>query len=302
MFCVFGDHLHGHQRASGSMGAMKNDDPRQILQSFGLRPRRRFGQNFLVNKGILDKIVDLLDAGPDDFVLEVGPGLGHLTERLAARSGRVVAIDADENMVRVCRSRLAGAANVEVRLGDAVTVDYADLLADLYRPIYVAGNLPFYCAADLAVALLEKLPFARMVLMFQQEVARRIRAGPGGKAYGALSVACQLRARCLPGFRVRAGSFYPRPDVDAATICFEPRREVLDPKCLARVEMVTKTLFSYRRKMLANGLVLAGFADRLAHDPQVFDLVTGTMRPEALAPQDFYRLACALARSDGSVP
>ncbi|MCD6499789.1 MAG: ribosomal RNA small subunit methyltransferase A [Deltaproteobacteria bacterium] len=282
---------------------MSNDDPRQILRAFGLRPRRRFGQNFLVNKGILDKIVDLLDPSSHDVVIEVGPGLGHLTERLAARSGRVLGIDADEDMVRVCRRRLATHENAEVLLGDAVTADYPRLLAAFGdAAVRVAGNLPFYCASELALVLLENVPFHRMVLMFQQEVARRILASPGGKEYGALSVACQLRARCLPGFRVRAGSFYPKPEVDAAVVRFEPSREALDPDCLLRVEGVTKALFSYRRKTLAKGLALSGLADRLAHDPLVADLLSGRMRPETLTPLDFYRLACAVRNAEEPKP
>ena len=180
------------------------------------RPKRRLGQHFLTDPRILGRIADALDAGPADTVLEIGPGPGGLTAQLAARAGRLVAIEKDRDLVPGLVRRFPGATIVE---GDALEVDWHALAGPRFL---VAGNIPYNITSPLIDKALEPPPPARIVFLVQKEVADRLTSGAGTRAYGALSVGVQAVARAERLFTVPAGAFHPRPKVDSAVVRLVP--------------------------------------------------------------------------------
>lgn len=266
------------------------------LAESGVRPRKSRGQNFLIQPGIADQIVGAAALGAEDEVIEIGPGLGVLSDRIV-RTGvrRLWMVELDPDLARRLEHAFAGHPAARVVCGDFLE---ADLTAIVERPpIKVIGNLPFNAAA----AILRRLDaahdvIARMVLMFQREVAERIRARPGESAYSALSAYTALYWEIGDHFRVAAGNFRPKPRVDAEVLVFAPR--ALRPCSAGQEAAVISTIraaFSSPRKTLRNALASALHAspvmivaalERAAIDPGA--------RPATLALDDFVRLAGAL--------
>ena len=254
------------------------------------RAKRRLGQHFLSDPRILDRIADALGAGPDDTVLEIGPGPGGLTAALAERAGRVIAIEKDRELVPGLRERFPGAHVVE---GDALDLDWHALAGARFL---VAGNIPYNITSPLIDKALEPPRPGRIVFLVQKEVADRVTAPPGGSAYGALSVGVQAVARAERLFTVSAGSFHPRPKVDSAVLRLTPLDQPLvGDDGLGRFRRLVVGVFAYRRKQLGRGLrELTGWpADRVeaalaraGANPQA--------RPETLAPTGFVALLAAL--------
>ncbi len=268
-----------------------------------MRPVRRLGQHFLTDPRILQRIVAALDPAPDDVVLEIGPGKGSLTEHLLARGLRVIAIEKDRRLAADLRLRIAecGLGNVTIVEGDALKLNWHALLetsaANPQSPIRnppfkVIGNIPYNITSPLiAKALTPPLP-ARIVFLVQAEVADRLAAAPGSKAYGALSVGVQGVCRVEKLFTVRAGAFTPPPKVTSALVRLTPLGEpVVPPDEIAAFRAFVTACFTRRRKQLRNvvmaatgrpsatvaaGLAALGF-DRAA-------------RPESLTPAEFARL------------
>ncbi len=254
--------------------------------------RKRFGQHFLVQTGIAERIVALAGLGEGASVLEIGPGRGALTDGLAAASRRLVLVEVDRDLVAGLRQRWAETPTVEIVEADILRVDLAALLGP-DAPVVVVANLPYNVSTPVLMQLLGTPElFTRLVLMLQREVAERLCAGPGSKTYGSLSVVVQVMATARIALRVPPGAFVPRPKVDSAVVVIEPHRPVaLDARRRQALRVVVRTAFSRRRKQLANVIapltsdapaVLAS----LGLDPQA--------RPETLAPADFVRLADAL--------
>lgn len=228
---------------------------RALLRQFGIRATKRWGQHFLVSTRALETIVTAAELTHRDAVLEVGAGLGTLTEALAAHAGAVVAIEVDRRLVPVLAARLGGLPNVRIVEGDALHADLPALLAGFPAPKVVA-NLPYNVAAPLLLRLLDPaLSIARLVVTVQREVAERIVARAGTPSYGRLSLAVQYRAAGRIVARIPPGAFLPAPDVESAVLTLIPHAHppvrIGDEGALFRVVAAG---FGQRRKTLANAL------------------------------------------------
>ncbi len=256
-----------------------------------VRADRRLGQNFLVDANVLDVIERLAELDPADVVLEVGPGHGPLTERLATRAAHVHAVEIDERFRPHLDERLRSHANVEIMFADALRTDLGALLP---APTKIVANLPYSIATPLLMESLHGLPtVARWCVMVQREVGDRLVAEPGTRTYGAVSVLIQLTAERVGWHPVSRTCFSPVPNVDSALVAFA-RRRVWGEE-FERLRGVVSGAFSHRRKTLANSLALAGVAtrdradaalERAGHLP--------TVRAEELDPGEFLELASAL--------
>ena len=251
-------------------------------------PRRDLGQHFLVDENILGVIGRLADLRADDVVLEVGPGLGVLTDYLAERVSRVHAVELDHSLETPLRERLAARSNVELHFGDAMRLDLAAL-----EPTKFVSNLPYNVATPLIVESLDGLPSVlHWTVMIQREVAERLFAQPRTKAYGAVSVLVQLATERTGFHPVSRTVFRPQPNVDSALVAFQ-RIELPDE--FADVKRLVEAGFAHRRKTLPNSLELSGLASRpkavaalsaIGREPDV--------RAEALDPSEFVALERAL--------
>lgn len=262
------------------------------------RAKRSLGQNFLVDPNIQRKIVEAVDAGPGDEVLEIGPGTGALTRHLAGAVRRLVAIELDDDLAAALRREFEDTPGVEIVHGNALEQDLAALVEDV-AALKVVGNIPYNITTPLIFWLLERpVRPARIVLMVQKEVADRILAQPGGKAYGALSVGVRAVAAVERLFTVGRGAFRPVPDVDSAVIRITPfRPSPLSPEEEVDLRTLTRAAFSWRRKQLQKILRSApGYgldADAVAAVCREAG-VEPTARPEELEPAAFIGLARAL--------
>ena len=242
-----------------SLGSRKATS--EIIQKYQFDFRKKYGQNFLVDKNILDKIVAAADISRDDCVLEIGPGIGTMTQRLAEEAGEVVAVEIDGNLIPILEETLSGYDNVTVIHDDILKVDIEDIAKRHGgRPMKVVANLPYYITTPIIMALFEKrLPLKSITVMVQQEVADRMGVGPGTKEYGALSLAVQYYARPEIITKVPAACFMPKPNVDSAVVRLtrydEPPVEVEDERWLFTL---IRASFNQRRKTLANGIANAG--------------------------------------------
>jgi 16S rRNA (adenine1518-N6/adenine1519-N6)-dimethyltransferase len=262
------------------------------VSRFPVTPNRDLGQHFLVDENILGVIGRLADLRPDDSVLEIGPGLGVLTEYLADRVGHVRAVELDRTLETPLRERFAARDNVEFEFGDALGLD---LSAAEPPATKLVANLPYNVATPIVVESLDGLPTVSLwCVMVQREVADRFFAEPSTKAYGAVSVLIQLAAERTGFHAVSRNVFRPRPNVESALVAFRRRGEL--PGDYARVKEVVEAAFAHRRKTLPNSLELAGVAgrDRGADALARLGLAPET-RAEALEPGQFVELARALA-------
>ena len=251
---------------------------------------KQLGQHFLVDDNILGVIGRLSDLAADDVVLEVGPGLGVLTAYLADRVRLVHAVEIDTTLEQRLTDELTGRGNVELRFGDALQLDLGVLEP---APTKLVSNLPYNIATPLVVESLDGLPTVELwCVMVQREVADRFFAQPRTKAYGAVSVLVQLAAERRGFHAVSRMVFRPRPNVDSALVAFV--RKPL-PSNYAHVKAVVSAGFAHRRKLLANSLELAGLASRERAAAALASVGQApTVRAEALAPEEFVRLAAAL--------
>lgn len=248
------------------------------------------GQHLLVDRRVLERILDASSVGPDDVVLEVGPGIGTLTRALSARALRIVAVETDKRLRPVLAETLEGLDNVRVLFMDALKLAPEDLAPD--EPSRLVANLPYNVAATLVLALLDRLPTVTSgTVMVQREVGERMAAEPRTKAYGAYTVKLALRATARPLFRVGPSAFLPQPRVESAVIGLSPVPPPDGPP-LALIDAVVSAAFGQRRKMLRSALA-AGLVTRKKAVEQAL-LAAGiapTGRAEDLTASDFVRLA-----------
>ena len=237
----------------------------QVLQKHDFHFQKKYGQNFLIDPHVLNKIIDAADVGRDDFVLEIGPGIGTMTQYLAERAGRVLAVEIDHNLIPILRETLAEYDNVEVRQGDILKEDIVAIAREYNagKPIKVVANLPYYITTPIIMGLFEShVPLANVTVMVQKEVAERMRAKPGTKDYGALSLAVQYYAEPYLAANVPPNCFIPRPNVGSAVVrltCLaRPPVEVADERLMFRL---IRASFNQRRKTLQNGLANSGELD-----------------------------------------
>jgi 16S rRNA (adenine1518-N6/adenine1519-N6)-dimethyltransferase len=252
--------------------------------------KRRLGQHFLTDPRLLGRIADAVGAGPEDTVLEIGPGPGGLTAALATRAGRVVAIEKDRDLVPELRARLP---NVTIAEGDALELDWGDLAGG---PYLLAGNIPYNITSPLIDKALEPPRPGRIVFLVQKEVADRVTAAAGDEPYGALSVGVQAVAEAERLFVVPAGAFHPRPRVDSAVLRLTPRaRPLVTPAAQPAFRRLVVGLFGFRRKQLTRGLrELTGWTASRVGSVLADVELRADARPEVLRPEAFVRLLGAL--------
>ena len=229
-----------------------------VLESHHISARKRFGQNFLIDKGVLEDTVRAAGIGPEDFVLEIGPGIGTLTQYLAQAAGHVCSVELDRSLEPVLADTLSGWKNVEILWGDILKTDLRKLAEEKNggRPLKVAANLPYYITTPIIMKLLEgEVPVSGITVMVQKEVADRMMAVPGTKDYGALSLAVQYYSKPERVRIVHPSSFIPQPGVDSAVMNLaryeEPPVTCRDKDLLFRV---IRASFGQRRKKLVNGV------------------------------------------------
>ena len=254
------------------------------------RPRKRLGQHFLSDPRILSRIADALELTGTETVVESGPGRGALTDVLAARAGRVVAVELDGALAALLRQRYAGNDRVRVVEADVLDVSLGDVAG---VPEYVlAGNVPYYITTPILFHALRPPRPVRAVYLVQREVAERVVAPPGSKTYGALSVNVQAVARVEVMFRVPAGAFYPPPKVESAVIRVTPRPDpVVAPDEEDGVRQMVQAAFALRRKQMRRVVrSIAGADVERAEDALAASGIDPEARPETLAPDAFVRL------------
>ena len=263
-----------------------------------VRAKKSLGQNFLVDPNYQRRIVTALEAGPSDTVLEIGPGTGALTQHLVGTVRRLILVEKDDALVHDLRARYGERTDVEIVHGDALDIDFVDLLG---KPAdaRIIGNIPYNITSPLLFRVLERAHRPRrLVVMVQKEVADRIVAAPGDKQYGALSVGVRTVAEAVRLFVVPRGAFRPAPNVDSAVLRIDP---VAPPPLTASeegdVRTLTRAAFGWRRKQLQR--ILRDAPEYTLDSDAVSTLeqamgVPFTVRPEELSPDDFVRLARGL--------
>ena len=278
----------------------------EIIKKYDFVFQKKFGQNFLIDPHVLDKIIRAAGIGKDDCVLEIGPGIGTMTQYLAERARRVVAVEIDKNLIPILSETLKDYHNVTVINDDILKVDVSGLTAAYNQsgPVKVVANLPYYITTPIIMGLFESgAPIDNLTVMVQKEVADRMQAGPGTKDYGALSLAVQYYAEPYIAANVPPNCFIPRPNVGSAVIRLtrhkNPPVRTRDPKLMFRV---IRASFNQRRKTLQNSLnnspeidrpkeVIAAAIESLGLSP--------TVRGEVLSLEQFARLADLLSGSGG---
>ena len=270
----------------------------EILKKYGFAFQKKYGQNFLIDKNILEKIVDAAEIGADDVVLEIGPGIGTMTQYLCERAREVIAVEIDDKLIPVLADTLSEYDNVTVIHEDILKVDIRALAEEKNggRPIKVVANLPYYITTPIIMELFEsRVPLESVTVMVQKEVAERMKEGPGSKHYGALSLAVAYYAVAETVAEVPPACFVPRPKVSSMVIRLTCHREppvaVADERFLFSV---IRASFQQRRKTLVNGLNNAPWipVDREEITRCVESLGYGpSVRGEKLTLEEFARLA-----------
>nr|WP_302594286.1 16S rRNA (adenine(1518)-N(6)/adenine(1519)-N(6))-dimethyltransferase RsmA [uncultured Acetatifactor sp.] len=230
----------------------------EVLQRHHFTFQKKYGQNFLIDPNVLDRVVRAADITAEDCVLEIGPGIGTMTQRLAERAGKVAAVEIDRNLIPILEETLAPYPNVTIINEDILKLDLRQLAEEMWegRPMKVVANLPYYITTPIVMGLLEGEALLHSItVMVQREVADRMQAGPGTKDYGALSLAVQYYARPEIVANVPPNCFLPRPNVGSAVIRLtryeEPPVQVADEK---KLFALIRASFNQRRKTLANSL------------------------------------------------
>ena len=266
-----------------------------ICKRFDIKMSKKLGQNFLIKRGIVDEIVHAAELTVGEPVLEVGPGIGTLTQGLAQSGADVTAIELDRRLLEVLDTTLASYDNVRIIYGDVLKLDVPTIMN--HKPFKVVANLPYYITTPIIMSLLEsKLPIERLVVMVQKEVALRMVAKPGTKDYGALSVAVQYYTEPDIVLDVPPKSFLPAPAVTSSVIrCIlrdKPPVDVIDEKLFFRV---VKAGFAQRRKTFANTMRTTGLSKEQIDDILVKANIDGQRRGETFSLQEFADVANAWA-------
>lgn len=267
-----------------------------ILKAFGLRMSKKLGQNFLIDRHIVQGIVDAAEINARDKVLEIGPGIGTLTQGLAEAGASVTAVELDKKLPAVLKETLKGYDNVKIIPGDILKVNIKEIMGE--GEFKVAANLPYYITTPILMTLLERhLPITNMVTMVQKEIAERMIAEPDSKAYGALSVAVQYYTEPKIVLDVPPRSFIPAPEVDSVVIACKVRKTpavaVTDEKMFFRV---VKAAFGQRRKTLANALKGGGFPKEKINPAMEQANIELNRRGETLSLTEFASLADAFGK------
>jgi len=269
----------------------------EVLQKYDFKFQKKFGQNFLIDTHVLDKIIRAANIMKDDMVLEIGPGIGTMTQYLAEAAGKVIAVEIDRNLIPILEDTLSDYDNVRIINDDVLKVDLRKLADEenAGRPVKVVANLPYYITTPIIMGLFENgVPVESITVMVQKEVADRMQTGPGNKDYGALSLAVQYYADPYIVANVPPNCFMPRPKVGSAVIRLtrheKPPVEVKDEKLMFEI---IRASFNQRRKTLANGL---NNSDKLSFSKEKITEVIeqlgkgASVRGEALTLEEFAKL------------
>ena len=278
---------------------------RAIMEKYGIRTKKSFGQNFLTDLNVLKNIVEAADITANDNVIEIGPGIGALTEQLAQAAGEVLALEIDQDLIPVLKEVLSPYDNVKVINQDVLQANLPELIKkefkDPSRPIKVVANLPYYITSPILMNLLASpVEWATICVMMQKEVAQRLTAKPGTKQYGALTLAIEYQMQAKIAFDVSRKVFVPSPNVDSAIVVLTP----LTTKPFDKQKLMgfIRGCFAHRRKSLWNNLQSV-----IGKDPAVKEKMTAVLaqldispqiRPEKLTLEQFIELANALHRQN----
>ena len=269
-----------------------------VLQKYNFAFQKKFGQNFLIDPRVLEKIIKAAEITEDDCVLEIGPGIGTMTQHLACAAKKVIAVEIDRALIPILQDTLSGWDNVKIINEDVMKVDLAKLAEEENggKPLKVVANLPYYITTPIIMGLFENhVPLKSITVMVQKEVADRMQVGPGTKDYGALSLAVQYYAKPYIVANVPPNCFMPRPKVGSAVIRLEryeePPVKVKDEKLMFRI---IRASFNQRRKTLANGLKNSAELDFTKEEIAAAIAGIGKdpgVRGETLTLEEFARLA-----------
>ncbi len=278
---------------------------RAIMEKYGIRTKKSFGQNFLTDLNVLKNIVEAADITANDNVIEIGPGIGALTEQLAQAAGEVLALEIDQDLIPVLKEVLSPYDNVKVINQDVLQANLPELIKkefkDPSRPIKVVANLPYYITSPILMNLLASpVEWATICVMMQKEVAQRLTAKPGTKQYGALTLAIEYQMQAKIAFDVSRKVFVPAPNVDSAIVVLTPRTNPLPVQPFDKQKLFgfIRGCFAHRRKSLWNNLQSV-----IDKDPVVKEKMTAVLtqldispqiRPEKLTLEQFIELANAL--------
>lgn len=276
---------------------------KEIINKYSFAFQKKFGQNFLIDSNVLESIIRGAEITKDDFVLEIGPGIGTMTQYLCEAARQVVVVEIDKMLIPILEDTLSEYDNVEVINQDVLKVDIKSLAEEKNngKPIKVVANLPYYITTPIIMGLFESgVPIDSITIMVQKEVADRMQTGPGSKDYGALSLAVQYYATAKVILNVSATCFMPRPNVDSAVIKLtrhkEPTVNVADEKLMFKI---IRASFNQRRKTLQNGLYNSSEL-RIPKEKTVAALeemgLTPTIRGEKLSLEEFALLSDILGR------
>ena len=279
------------------MALVESENTIEVLRRTGFSFKKSLGQNFLIDPGVLERIIDAAELTKEDCALEIGPGIGTMTEALSEAAGRVIAVELDNRLIPILEENLQSRENVTVIHGDILKTDLQALSEEYFggKPFKAVANLPYSVTTPALLKLLEEdAPILSATLMVQKEVAERMMAKPGTKAYGALSLRVQYRSEISVAANVPRNCFIPRPEVDSQVVhlaCYkEPPVETEDPELMFRL---IRASFNERRKTLVNGLSNGkiGYSKE-----EILRAVTAlgkgeNVRGEPLSLEDFARLA-----------
>ncbi|MBQ3123389.1 MAG: 16S rRNA (adenine(1518)-N(6)/adenine(1519)-N(6))-dimethyltransferase RsmA [Firmicutes bacterium] len=277
---------------------------KEIKERYGFKISKSLGQNFLTDKNIIDRIIDATEIGENDLVLEIGPGLGVLTYEAAQLAGKVLAVEIDENLIPILKENLAEFDNVEIVNQDFLKTNLFELLeqneiinGQKREGVKILGNLPYYITTPIIMKILEdRAPVDSITIMMQKEVADCIKSEPGGKTYGALSVAVQYYCEVVDVAKVPRDVFYPQPNVDSAVLRLDLRKErpvELDDESVFFA--CVKSGFGQRRKTLHNSLSgVCGLSKELVAEALEEAGIDPVRRAETLDLKEFARLANAV--------
>lgn len=271
-----------------------------VLNKYGFAIQKKYGQNFLIDRHVLDKIIRAAGISEEDFVIEIGPGIGTMTQYLAGRARQVCAVEIDRELIPILGDTLEAYDNVEILNEDILKVDIGELTKryNRGRPAKIVANLPYYITTPIIMGLLENhAPVSAMTVMVQKEVAQRMQAHPGTKDYGALSLAVQYYAKPYLAANVPPNCFLPRPKVGSAVVCLTCHDEKPVPvKDEGQMFRLIRASFNQRRKTLANGLKNApglSFSKEQIEQTLAVCGFPASVRGEALSLADFARLSDA---------